>query len=101
MNWYYKDEKEDKEKYQRYSGEDEKEEEESSSSSASICRQLDCKDLTEKELTDKKIQEIIDFLKHMYGESLEEAINEEKLIEKIKEFKGNGATIISYIYQIT
>ena len=97
MNWYYNDQKEDKEKYTFNSGEDEKEEEESSLSSSSNVRQLVLKDFNEEELTDMKIQEIIDFLKHTYGESIKN-IKEEDLIEKIKELKGNGSRIITYIY---
>ena len=99
MNWYYNDQKEDKEKYTFNSGEDEKEEEESSSSSSSNVRQLVLEDLKEKDLTDQKIQEIIDFLKHKYGESIKN-IKEEDLIEKIKELKGNGVNIITYIYSL-
>ena len=97
MNYYY-DQKGENEKYKLNSREEEEEEEEGDSSSWG--RQLDCRDLTEEELTEEKIKEIMDFLKHTYGKRLEKAITEEELIEKIKEFKGNGIKIITYIYKI-
>ena len=96
MNYYY-DQKGENEKYKLNSREEEEEEEGDSSSWG---RQLDCRDLTEEELTEEKIKEIMDFLKHTYGKRLEKAITEEELIEKIKEFKGNGIKIITYIYKI-
>ena len=99
---YYHDQKGENEKYKLNSREEEEEGDSSSSSSSSSSegRQLDCRDLTEEELTEEKIKEIIDFLKHTYGKRLEKAITEEELIKKIKEFKGNGIKIITYIYKI-
>ena len=56
--------------------------------------------MSEEELTDDKIQEIMDYLKYTYGEHLEKAIQKEELIKKIKEFKGNGVKIVTYIFKI-